>query len=113
MEPVLVRSVGLTGLAAWATVVWSAAGTMFYLLMPKSAPIILLLGMLAPLLWLGSAVRYLRPFRASGLSLMLAISVREALREAVAAFGEGEGEIALASPATGEAIFTAVQRRRS
>ena len=73
-EPALVRSVGLTGLGAWATVAWSAAGTMFYLLMPKSAPIILLLGMLAPLLWLGSAVRYLRPFRASGLSLMLAIS---------------------------------------
>jgi xanthine dehydrogenase molybdopterin binding subunit/xanthine dehydrogenase small subunit len=45
--------------------------------------------------------------------LMLAISVREALREAVAAFGEKAGEIALASPATGEAIFTAVQARRA
>jgi xanthine dehydrogenase large subunit len=43
--------------------------------------------------------------------LMLAISVREALREAVAAFGEKPGEIALASPATGEAIFAAVQRQ--
>jgi len=43
--------------------------------------------------------------------LMLAISVREALREAVAAFGEKSGEIALASPATGEAIFSAVQRQ--
>ncbi|MGB8167558.1 MAG: xanthine dehydrogenase molybdopterin binding subunit [Chthoniobacteraceae bacterium] len=42
--------------------------------------------------------------------LMLAISVREAIRDAVAAFG-GSGEIALASPATGEAIFAAVQRR--
>lgn len=44
--------------------------------------------------------------------LMLAISVREAIREAVAAFG-ASGEIALASPATGEAIFTAVQLQRS
>lgn len=44
--------------------------------------------------------------------LMLAISVREALREAVAAFGERRGEIALASPATPEAVFWAVQRQR-
>jgi xanthine dehydrogenase molybdopterin-binding subunit B len=36
--------------------------------------------------------------------LMLAISVREALRDAVAAFGVPGGEVALASPATGEAI---------
>jgi xanthine dehydrogenase molybdopterin-binding subunit B len=43
--------------------------------------------------------------------LMLAISVREALRDAVAAFGVPGGEVALASPATGEAIFTAIQRR--
>jgi xanthine dehydrogenase molybdopterin binding subunit/xanthine dehydrogenase small subunit len=43
--------------------------------------------------------------------LMLAISVREAIREAVAAFGEKSGEVALASPATGEAIFAAVQRQ--
>ena len=42
--------------------------------------------------------------------LMLAISVREAIREAVAAFGETRGEIALPSPATGEAIFAAVRR---
>jgi xanthine dehydrogenase molybdopterin-binding subunit B len=41
---------------------------------------------------------------------MLAFAVREAIRDAVAAFG-GEGEVALASPATGEAIFTAIQRR--
>ncbi len=42
--------------------------------------------------------------------LMLAISVREAIREAVAAFGPLRGEIALPSPATGEAIFAAVER---
>jgi xanthine dehydrogenase molybdopterin-binding subunit B len=41
--------------------------------------------------------------------LMLAISVREAIRDAVAAFGEGKGEIALASPATCEAIWRAIQ----
>ncbi len=45
--------------------------------------------------------------------LMLAISVREALRDAVAAFGAQGGEVELASPATGEAIFTAIQRRRA
>ncbi len=44
--------------------------------------------------------------------LMLAISVREAIREAVAAFGKGAGEIALASPATGEAIFAAIRTVR-
>ena len=43
--------------------------------------------------------------------LMLALSVREALRDAVAAVGTVGGEVALASPATGEAIFAAVQRR--
>lgn len=43
--------------------------------------------------------------------LMLAISVREAIREAVAAFGPGTGQVELASPATGEAIFTAIQRQ--
>jgi xanthine dehydrogenase molybdopterin-binding subunit B len=42
--------------------------------------------------------------------LMLAISVREAIRDAVAAFG-GSGEVPLASPATGEAVFTAIQAR--
>jgi len=41
--------------------------------------------------------------------LMLAISVREAIRDAVAAFGSGKGEVALASPATGEAIWNAIQ----
>jgi len=41
--------------------------------------------------------------------LMLAISVREAIRDAVAAFGTG-GEVPLASPATCEAIWMAIQR---
>jgi xanthine dehydrogenase molybdopterin-binding subunit B len=45
--------------------------------------------------------------------LMLAISVREAIRDAVAAFGAGKGEVPLASPATCEAIWMAVQARRS
>jgi len=44
--------------------------------------------------------------------LMLAISVREALRDAVAAFGLGPGEVRLASPATSEAIWMAVQHRQ-
>jgi xanthine dehydrogenase large subunit len=44
--------------------------------------------------------------------LMLAISVREAIRDAVAAFGSGKGEVALASPATCEAIWLAIQKRR-
>ena len=43
--------------------------------------------------------------------LMLAFSVREAIRDAVANFGAAGGEVLLASPATGEAIFTAVQGR--
>jgi xanthine dehydrogenase large subunit len=44
--------------------------------------------------------------------LMLAISVREALRAAVAAFGTG-GVTELASPATPEAVFFAIERVRS
>ena len=44
--------------------------------------------------------------------LMLAISVREALRDAIAAFGAPGGEVALPLPATHEAIFLAVQKRR-
>ena len=40
---------------------------------------------------------------------MLAISVREAIRDAVAAFGPGKTEVMLASPATGEAIWRAIQ----
>ena len=43
--------------------------------------------------------------------LMLAFSVREAIRDAVANFGTAGGEVLLASPATGEAIFAAVQGR--
>ncbi len=43
--------------------------------------------------------------------LMLAISVREALREAVAAFGTG-GVVELALPATPEAVFWAIERAR-
>ncbi|HEX2860200.1 MAG TPA: xanthine dehydrogenase molybdopterin binding subunit, partial [Lacunisphaera sp.] len=43
--------------------------------------------------------------------LMLAIAVREAIRDAVAAFGPPGGEVPLASPATGEAIFAAIQAR--
>jgi xanthine dehydrogenase molybdopterin-binding subunit B len=45
--------------------------------------------------------------------LMLAISVREAIRDAVAAFGESGGQVLLASPATPEAIFTALDQRRA
>jgi len=44
--------------------------------------------------------------------LMLAISVREAIKDAVAAFG-GEGPVELASPSTGEAVFLAVQKRKA
>ena len=43
---------------------------------------------------------------------MLAISVREAIRDAVAAFGKAGGEVPLASPATCEAIFNAIHGRR-
>jgi len=44
--------------------------------------------------------------------LMLAISVREAIRDAVAAFGPPGGQVPLACPATCEAIFSAIQSRR-
>jgi xanthine dehydrogenase large subunit len=44
--------------------------------------------------------------------LMLAISVREALRDAVAAFGDGS-DVTFDSPATPERIFFAVQAARS
>jgi xanthine dehydrogenase molybdopterin-binding subunit B len=43
--------------------------------------------------------------------LMLAISVREALRDAIAAFGAAGGEVPLASPATHEAILAAIKAR--
>ena len=42
--------------------------------------------------------------------LMLAFSVREALRQAVAAFGSGDVAVELASPATPEAVFWAIER---
>jgi xanthine dehydrogenase molybdopterin binding subunit/xanthine dehydrogenase small subunit len=45
--------------------------------------------------------------------LMLAISVREAIRDAVAAFGEAGDQVPLASPATCEAIFNAIHGRKS
>ncbi len=44
--------------------------------------------------------------------LMLAISVREAIRDAVAAFAPAPGETPLASPATCEAIFMAIREQR-
>ncbi len=43
--------------------------------------------------------------------LMLSISVREAIRDAIASFGPSGGEVRLASPATCEAIYTAIQDR--
>ena len=44
--------------------------------------------------------------------LMLAISVREAIRAAVAAFGDG-GPVTFASPATPEQVFFAIRRSRA
>jgi xanthine dehydrogenase large subunit len=44
--------------------------------------------------------------------LMLAFSAREALREAVAAFGSPGASVDLASPATPEAVFWAIERAR-
>jgi xanthine dehydrogenase molybdopterin binding subunit/xanthine dehydrogenase small subunit len=43
--------------------------------------------------------------------LMLAFAVREALRDAVASFGATGGQVPLASPATGEAVWAAIQER--
>jgi xanthine dehydrogenase large subunit len=45
--------------------------------------------------------------------LMLAFSVREALRQAVAAFGPAGTSVDLASPATPEAVFWAVEQARA
>ncbi|MCD1287353.1 MULTISPECIES: xanthine dehydrogenase molybdopterin binding subunit [unclassified Brevibacterium] len=45
--------------------------------------------------------------------LMLAFSVREALREAVAAFGPGGAGVELASPATPEQVFWAIESVRA
>ncbi len=44
---------------------------------------------------------------------MLALSVREALRAAVAAFGDGAGSTELPSPATPEALFWALSKART
>jgi xanthine dehydrogenase large subunit len=44
--------------------------------------------------------------------LMLALSVREALRQAAAAFGPSGTSVDLASPATPEAVFWALERAR-
>jgi xanthine dehydrogenase large subunit len=44
---------------------------------------------------------------------MLALSVREALRQAAAAFGPAGTSVDLPSPATPEAVFWAVERARS
>jgi xanthine dehydrogenase large subunit len=43
---------------------------------------------------------------------MLAFSVREALRQAAAAFGPGGLSVDLASPATPEAVYWAVEQAR-
>ena len=43
--------------------------------------------------------------------LMLAFAVREALRDAVGSFGSPGGQVPLASPATGEAVWAAIQGR--
>jgi xanthine dehydrogenase molybdopterin-binding subunit B len=45
--------------------------------------------------------------------LMLAISVREAIRDAIASFGSAGGAVCIASPATHEAILHAVHARGS
>jgi len=44
--------------------------------------------------------------------LMLALSAREAIRDAIAAFGTPGGEVPLGCPATHEAIYSAVEARR-
>jgi xanthine dehydrogenase large subunit len=44
--------------------------------------------------------------------LMLAFSVREAIRDAIAAFGDG-GTVELDSPATPERIYWAIERARA
>ena len=44
--------------------------------------------------------------------LMLSISVREAIRDAIGSFGNPGGQIPLPLPATAEAIFMAIEQRR-
>lgn len=68
------QSAALAGWAIWLTVAWTAVGTTIYLLTPKIAPAILALSIVAPLLWLGSETRHLRPFHASGLAIVLCMS---------------------------------------
>jgi O-antigen ligase len=63
--------------AEWATgltIAWCAAGTVLYLFAPKVAPIALVLSLVAPLLWLGSGVRDLRPFQLTHLTIALGVS---------------------------------------
>jgi xanthine dehydrogenase large subunit len=43
---------------------------------------------------------------------MLAIAAREALRQAVAAFGEGKGPVELGCPSTPEAVYWAIEEQR-
>src|SRR5437762_6451629 len=43
--------------------------------------------------------------------LMLAFSVREAIRDGISAFGHPGGLVPLASPATGEAVWRAIEER--
>jgi xanthine dehydrogenase large subunit len=45
--------------------------------------------------------------------LMLALSVREALRQAIAAFGAPGARVVLSSPATPETVFWAIQAARA
>jgi xanthine dehydrogenase molybdopterin-binding subunit B len=45
--------------------------------------------------------------------LMLAISVREAIRDAIAQFGTAGAEVRLGCPATHEAIFASIQAIRA
>jgi len=45
--------------------------------------------------------------------LMLAISVREAIRDAAAAFGHGPTAVTFATPATPERVFFAVAQARA
>ena len=73
-ESVSVQSAALAGWATWLTVAWTAAGTMFYLLTPKIGPAIVALSVVAPLLWIGSDARHLRPFHASSLAIVLGAS---------------------------------------
>jgi xanthine dehydrogenase large subunit len=44
--------------------------------------------------------------------LMLAISAREAIRDAISAYGAGFGIVELDSPATPERVYWAIQRAR-